>query len=387
MQYPMNIFLLSSLIRTIVLIFGHFQDQYSLVPYTDIDYNVFTHGAQLISQGLSPYDHPTYRYSPLLALLLLPNIWVPSFGKVLFCCIDQLSAFVLQKLVPDSKFVVYLFLFNPIMVNISTRGNADSLICFLLILFIKNFSSLNIVFSGLVFGFAVYWRIFPVILALTVILNIYYETGKFFNIVLFLLVSFATFCLLCTLFEIIYPNSFKFSILFHLTRSGSPVDYRHNFSIFWLSNFLTLCHPSFLLQNKLIHGFSLLIQLIIHLAISLKYYNDFIKAFYLHIVVFVFLSKVYTVQYFSWYFAILPLILFDVNRDELICVLKLKLSWILSFGMWLLVAFSLEFKGINTFDCLYLCSIVFSSTSIIINFKLIEKLKKKSNKLSENYKC
>lgn len=42
--------------------------------YTDIDYFVYSDGAKYILQGGSPYDRHTYRYTPILGYMMIPNI-------------------------------------------------------------------------------------------------------------------------------------------------------------------------------------------------------------------------------------------------------------------------------------------------------------------------
>lgn len=79
--------------RIVLLICGYCQDRVASVQYTDIDYSVFTDAAAYVTKGLSPYLRSTYRYSPLLAWTLVPNVLLhPAWGKTLFCAADLLAA-------------------------------------------------------------------------------------------------------------------------------------------------------------------------------------------------------------------------------------------------------------------------------------------------------
>ena len=52
-----------------------------------------TDGALFMARGGSPYDRSTYRYTPLLAAALLPNVSLHrAWGKLLFCGADLLAA-------------------------------------------------------------------------------------------------------------------------------------------------------------------------------------------------------------------------------------------------------------------------------------------------------
>ena len=84
---------LGLLVRAALLALGQWQDAHLHVKYTDIDYEVVTDGAALMSAGASPYGRATYRYTPLLAAALLPNVALhPAAGKLLFCAADLLAA-------------------------------------------------------------------------------------------------------------------------------------------------------------------------------------------------------------------------------------------------------------------------------------------------------
>lgn len=79
--------------RIALLAYGELHDRLSPVKYTDIDYKVFTDAAAFLVRGQSPYDRSTYRYSPLLAWALVPNVLLhPVWGKLLFCAADLLAA-------------------------------------------------------------------------------------------------------------------------------------------------------------------------------------------------------------------------------------------------------------------------------------------------------
>lgn len=80
-----SVLIFSTILRVLLIIYGDWQDSHMEVRYTDVDYLVFSDAAALMSSGESPFKRTTYRYSPLLAFILIPNaIFHPSWGKFLF---------------------------------------------------------------------------------------------------------------------------------------------------------------------------------------------------------------------------------------------------------------------------------------------------------------
>ena len=53
-------------LRLTLLLYGHFQDIYMTVKYTDVDYDVYTDAAREMAEGNSPFERTTYRYTPVL---------------------------------------------------------------------------------------------------------------------------------------------------------------------------------------------------------------------------------------------------------------------------------------------------------------------------------
>jgi GPI mannosyltransferase 1 subunit M len=123
------------------------------VAYTDIDYHVFTDAAAYVQQGQSPYQRTTYRYTPFLATMLS---WLPFYettGRYVFCIADNLCGWIIVKFRQEQRreqqqqqqqqeqqqetgenlFVsqdlqdALWWLYNPLAINICTRGSAESL--------------------------------------------------------------------------------------------------------------------------------------------------------------------------------------------------------------------------------------------------------------------
>jgi phosphatidylinositol glycan class M len=89
--------LLSILLRLVLLLYGIYHDAHSPLKYTDVDYYVFTDAARFVQAGQSPYQRETYRYTPLLAWLVLPSAWPGwfSFGKVVFALGDVAAGWIM----------------------------------------------------------------------------------------------------------------------------------------------------------------------------------------------------------------------------------------------------------------------------------------------------
>ena len=163
----------SVIIRIMLVIYGTQHDKYFEVKYTDIDYTVFTDASNTTLNRGTPYDVPTYKYTPLLALFLLPNItFHVLFGKILFCVFDIMVAGVLQKIMrhvsdmpaPTMDYVICLcWLFNPFTITISSRGNAEAIQIFLVVTSLYLVLTDRLTLAGCFYGLSVHFKIYPVI--------------------------------------------------------------------------------------------------------------------------------------------------------------------------------------------------------------------------------
>ena len=134
-------------LRVALILYAQVHDRHSQLQYTDVDYLVVSDAGKLMLQKQNPFHRDTYRYSPLLAFAMIPNHLIhPAFGKLLFAASDMIVAILLTcilrlRKVSDSMVTrcVSVWIFSPLAVNISTRGNADSVAVALTLAALFNF--------------------------------------------------------------------------------------------------------------------------------------------------------------------------------------------------------------------------------------------------------
>mmetsp|Transcript_18298 Transcript_18298/g.39592 ORF Transcript_18298/g.39592 Transcript_18298/m.39592 type:complete len:542 (+) Transcript_18298:106-1731(+) len=315
------------------------------VRYTDIDYDVFTDAADYVASGRSPYERHTYRYTPFLAALLAWPVRVRGqleqvneaplmfwsrvldkryFGRILFCLADAICGMIIVSLrrrargrngddsdkstiavdeegcgklskilraLQDPNIVDALWwMYNPLAINICTRGSAESFVVILPVLLTvailtnekgediaptrSRFSvALRSFVAGIIHGAAIHSKLYPVIYTLSFMAYISYQEhgGRWKQVlparnepkaaadlsrfpwtepkrllhliylwiqrilltpspVIFLVVSLSTFGALTYLAVLGYGReALDEGFLYHFSR----VDHRHNYSMHW----------------------------------------------------------------------------------------------------------------------------------------------------------
>ncbi|KAL4325978.1 hypothetical protein GQ457_11G004890 [Hibiscus cannabinus] len=407
---PGSIFLISAIFRVGLILYGEWQDAHMEVRYTDVDYIVFSDAASLMASGQSPYKRTTYRYSPLLAFLLIPNsFFSPSWGKFLFSASDLFVGLFIriilkQRKVPDHlcTYSMLIWLFNPFTFTIGTRGNCEPIVCAMILWIIICLINGNVIQAACWYGLIVHFRIYPIIYALPIILfldpHIFQsnvkpllcewtsDQGKTRQInsevtdqfdawtafksiftrsrILFGLVSGSVFLLCTGFFFRLYGWEFLHeALLYHLTRT----DPRHNFSIYFYHIYLNYERDLSVLE-KLI---SFLPQFIVQMVLVFCFAKDLVFCFFVQTVAFVAFNKVITAQYFVWFFCLLPLILPWTNMKLKWKGLSCIFLWMGAQTHWLLWGYLLEFKGKNVFLQLWMAGLLFLAANTFILILLI----------------
>ncbi|XP_046558873.1 LOW QUALITY PROTEIN: GPI mannosyltransferase 1-like [Haliotis rubra] len=390
--------------RLALLMYGEWQDRTMEVKFTDVDYFVFDDAASFVNEGQSPYERATYRYTPLLAFMLLPNKWFHSFGKILFIIFDVLTGALTYSIVSSkghshktAVICTCLWLFNPLPMAVSSRGNAESIMSFLVLATLQLLENRHIFLSAVSYALAVHFKIYPV----TYALPLYLLLGKDFekdkvqrfprskftqlkkrtkddvfvlkevlldlvpniNRLVFALVGAVVLGGLTAVFYLWYGWEFLYeTYLYHVVRQ----DTRHNFSPYFYMLYLMGVAPS----STWIKILAFLPQLLLVLTFAIKFYKDPPFCWFLITFAFVALNKVCTSQYFLWYLCLVPLILplinISVSRGVVLTTL-----WFLGQGIWLLPAYYLEFEGMNTFLYIWAAGLSFFTINTYILYILI----------------
>lgn len=169
---PAPLLLIAALLRVALLVYGTYQDAHSAIKYTDIDYLVFTDASRYVWHAQSPYARDTYRYTPLLAWLLLPTVSFFAFGKVIFALADLLAGWLILRIlrrrgIPPEQAGAFaaLWLWNPMVATISTRGSAEGLLGVLATALVWAAEGHRVNLAAVLLGLGVHFKIYPCIWA------------------------------------------------------------------------------------------------------------------------------------------------------------------------------------------------------------------------------
>ncbi|TVU10525.1 hypothetical protein EJB05_44062 [Eragrostis curvula] len=409
-----RVMLASAVLRLALVVFGEWQDAHLEVRYTDVDYLVFSDAAASVAAGGSPFARATYRYSPLLAYLLLPNSLLhAAWGKLIFSAADLLVGLFIDTIlklrgVPEKMrlWSVVSWLFNPFTFTIGTRGNCEPIVCAVILWILICLMKGRVLQAAFWYGLIVHFRIYPIIYAIpfVVVLGKSYaglsgrptlklwsteqhvgsefdqreEPTSFFaslwdflssfltrNAILFGLLSGSMFFAWTGVFFYLYGWDFlNEALLYHLTRT----DPRHNFSIYFYHIYLHHQQGFSSIQRLA----SFLPQVIVQLALIIRFSRDLPFCMFLQTVAFVAFNKVMTAQYFVWFFCLVPLILpwttMKLKWKGLACILL----WMGSQLHWLMWAYLLEFKGRNIFIQLWVAGLVFLASNTFVMIMMMK---------------
>ncbi|KEY68361.1 hypothetical protein S7711_01139 [Stachybotrys chartarum IBT 7711] len=373
---PIPLFSIATALRLALLLYGQWQDAHSALKYTDIDYLVFTDAARFVARGHSPYARDTYRYTPLLSWLLLPTAspGLFAFGKVVFALADLVAGWLVVGLLRRRGMAgeragafAALWLWNPMVATISTRGSSEGLLGVLTMALLWAVESGSLELAGVVLGLAVHFKIYPFIYAPAIVWwmdeqrlkgqatsekppSTMLEAVRNFVTparIKLAVISLATFMGLNLLMYSIYGKEFLVHTYFHhVTR----IDHRHNFSPYNTLLYLTSATPStssFHAESLAFLPQLLLSCVLIPFVLAKK---DLAVSMMAQTFAFVTFNKVCTSQYFLWYMVFLPLYLpgSSMLRNPRLGVSAL-VFWVLGQAAWLQQGYELEFLGVSTF--------------------------------------
>ena len=406
-------FAIAFIIRIFLVYYGWFFTPNG-VEYTDIDYYVFSDAAHYLYYGKNPFYRKEYRYTPLLAWMLQPNVWYAhEFGKILFCVFDIIDGMLLYSIlwywlmprhfnyklghqVMCLLHVNIFWLYNPIIFTVSSRGNCDSIIVFIVLMTLYCILDKRYNLAAIFYGISVHFRIYPIIYLLTIILHINNTTNinKTSNIIRqivynrniwkFGIISFGVFMSL-NVYCYMYLGGQTYideAWLYHFKRT----DPKHNFSIYFYMYHLDSIFAKLLTKFAFIPQFGLII------VFSIYYYKYIGLSLFLNTYIFVTYNKVCTSQYFNWYIGLLPFVIPFLLNNEIgyndltlsdqnassncNCIkriIKSVIFWFIGNGIWLFFAYQYEILGYKSqlFN-VWLSSLIFFVINNILIYLILK---------------
>ncbi|CUG93172.1 mannosyltransferase, putative [Bodo saltans] len=403
---------LGAVVRLVLMLYSVYHDRTYRVKYTDIDYMIITDGAAEMAAGGTPFDRATFRYTPLLSALMLPNVWWwLHSGKAFFALCDVGAAWYCYRIMisfateKSAKVAVSLFiLFNPIVVQVSTRGNSDMVVAFLSLAALANYFQRKFVISAMWLGFAIHFKLYPVIYALPFVLGLIEQRRVVTNgrvqhrsfvsatlaaLPLILACGLAVVVLFALPTAVCYhfygQRYLDDALLYHFHRE----DHRHNLSPYWLAMYLNQARRSLVVSQTVIESAGSHIAAVVAndysagwiafvpQAAVLAYVSYVLRRNVAHAccvqtVIFVAFNKVCTVQYFVWFLPFLSFIFYTPRLSTIgggatvsnagtspWVALFAVLLWALTIPLWIKAAYQVEFLGRNEYVMLWVTSCVF----------------------------
>ncbi|KAJ3364682.1 GPI mannosyltransferase 1 [Allomyces javanicus] len=375
-------------LRIMLLAYGMWQDANLAVKYTDIDYHVFLDAARAILRGDSPYARATYRYTPLVAYLMVPGLAVglPVLGKLVFVASDLVVAVLLRKwariaLSPADaatveQWTVLAWLWNPFVANMATRGSAEAVVCVLCVAMLYLVARDRIGWAAAVFGAAVHVKVYPIMAAVPLAIHVAqpahsggsWRPQRAIRCALIATAAFAA--LTAAMVAVTGVDMLHHTYGYHVTRA----DHRHNFSVYFYAIYLRIGASSGAAAVALV---PFLAQAVTVTALGVRFARTNLSlAVFLQTVAFVAFNKVMTSQYFMWWLCYVPMVVpalqtREARRVPWWVLPVLTALWVAAQGAWLSNAYQLEFLGIPTFRALFVSSVTLFAVHVALIVELV----------------